>query len=163
MYVSDSISWLPEEATSKARPGPAASLTSFGSLCNHLQIMHLFIQSSHISASNACFTQHQLIARNGHKHTPAQLLLWGTPTLSFSVTGRSTTCSLCICSYRTPTFLPHVSSTFQTALAESLLAAHPAPARAITVSRNKWQACAAFLDRHCGLGQQQNRSLKSSY
>jgi len=61
----------------QARPGSAASLISFGSSFNRLQIMHLFIQNSHISASNACFRQHQLIARRGNKQGPAQLLLSG--------------------------------------------------------------------------------------
>jgi len=56
----------------QAQPGPAASLTSFGSSFNHLQVMDRLMQNCHISAPNVCFRQHQLVARRGNKQGPAR-------------------------------------------------------------------------------------------
>ena len=57
----------------QAHPGPAASLTSFGSSFNHLQVITPMMQDVCILASNACCKQLQLVARRGSKQGLAQL------------------------------------------------------------------------------------------
>ncbi len=59
----------------QAQPGPAASLTSFGSSFNHLQVTGQMMQNFCISASSAGSKQRQLVAKTGNRHSLAQLLL----------------------------------------------------------------------------------------